>query len=123
MKLLVLCLGLVCLAIAEENKYTDRYDNVNIDEILANKRLLVPYVKCLLGEGRCTPEGKTLKNTIKDAMTTSCEKCTEQQRKGARKVVKHLKENEPEYWTQMKAKYDPGDKYQESYEAFLARDD
>ncbi|XP_073947722.1 putative odorant-binding protein A10 [Choristoneura fumiferana] len=56
-------------------------------------------------------------------MTTGCEKCTEWQRKSARKVVKHLKEHEQEYWEQMKAKYDPGDKYKPTYEAFLARDD
>ncbi|XP_047997163.1 ejaculatory bulb-specific protein 3-like isoform X3 [Leguminivora glycinivorella] len=115
---------LLCLASAlAEDKYTDKYDNIDLDEILDNKRLLQAYVNCILDKGKCTPEGKELKDTIKDAMTTSCEKCTEQQRKGARKVVKHLKENEPEYWTQMKAKYDPGDKYKESYEAFLARDD
>ncbi|XP_063385783.1 allergen Tha p 1-like isoform X3 [Cydia fagiglandana] len=121
MKYFVL-LCVASLALAEE-KYTDKYDNIDLDEILDNKRLLQAYVNCILDKGKCTPEGKELKDTIKDAMTTSCEKCTEQQRKGARKVVKHLKENEPEYWTQMKAKYDPGDKYQESYEAFLARDD
>ncbi|XP_063540201.1 allergen Tha p 1-like isoform X3 [Cydia strobilella] len=121
MKYFVL-LCVASLALAEE-KYTDKYDNIDLDEILDNKRLLQAYVNCILDKGKCTPEGKELKDTVKDAMTTSCEKCTEQQRKGARKVVKHLKENEPEYWTQMKAKYDPGDKYQESYEAFLARDD
>ncbi|XP_063366510.1 ejaculatory bulb-specific protein 3-like isoform X3 [Cydia amplana] len=121
MKYFVL-LVVASLALAEE-KYTDKYDNIDLDEILDNKRLLQAYVNCILDKGKCTPEGKELKDTIKDAMTTACEKCTEQQRKGARKVVKHLKENEPEYWTQMKARYDPGDKYQESYEAFLARDD
>ncbi|XP_073953865.1 ejaculatory bulb-specific protein 3-like [Choristoneura fumiferana] len=113
--------GLLCLSLGEQ--YTDRYDSVNIDEILANKRLLVPYVKCMLGQGRCTPEGKALKSHVNDAMTTGCEKCTEWQRKSARKVVKHLKEHEQEYWEQMKAKYDPGDKYKPTYEAFLARDD
>nr|QEV81556.1 chemosensory protein 14 [Grapholita molesta] len=116
----VLCVASWALA---DEKYTDKYDKIDLDEILGNKRLLQAYVNCILDKGKCTPEGKELKDTIRDAMTTSCEKCTEQQRKGARKVVKHLKEKEPEYWNQIKAKYDPGDKFQESYEAFLARDD
>lgn len=41
--------------------YTDRYDNINVKEILNNRRLLIPYVKCILEQGRCTPEGKELR--------------------------------------------------------------
>lgn len=44
-----------------DDLYTDRYDNINIEEILSNRRLLIPYVKCILQQGRCTPEGKELK--------------------------------------------------------------
>nr|AXF48713.1 chemosensory protein CSP17 [Lobesia botrana] len=123
MKLLLLfCCGLVGLSLADD-LYTDRYDNLNIDEILENRRLLIPYVKCMLDQGRCTPEGKYLKTNVKDAMISSCLKCTDWQRKNARKVVNHLKEKEAEYWEQMKAKYDPGDVHKASYEAFLSRSD
>lgn len=60
---------------------------------------------------------------IKDGMQSSCSKCTDVQRKMARKVVKYLKENETEYWEQLKGKYDPENKYTEIYEAFLASED
>jgi hypothetical protein len=44
-----------------DEKYTTKYDNINVDEILASDRLVENYVKCLLDKGRCTPEGAELK--------------------------------------------------------------
>ncbi|KAM3963364.1 chemosensory protein 1 [Aphomia sociella] len=121
--LLIISLSLLAWTLAEESKYTDRYDSVNIDEILNNRRLLVPYIKCILEKGRCTAEGKALKVHIKDGMQTACSKCTQWQRQNSRKVVKHIKENEPEYWQQMLNKYDPKGEYKNIYEPFLESDD
>lgn len=56
---------------------------------------------------------------IKDAMETGCKKCTPKQRAGARKVVNHIQTKEKESWDQIKAKYDPQNKFKETYEAFL----
>jgi hypothetical protein len=44
-----------------DDKYTTKYDNINIDEILGSDRLLDNYFKCLMDKGRCTPEGTELK--------------------------------------------------------------
>lgn len=55
---LVLCCAAFALA---EDKYTDKYDKIDLDEILGNKRLLQAYVNCILDKGKCTPEGKELK--------------------------------------------------------------
>lgn len=41
--------------------YTTKYDNVNIDEILNNDRLVNNYFKCLMETGKCTPEGEEIK--------------------------------------------------------------
>lgn len=54
-------LATLALAWARPEQYTDRFDNVDIPEILDNQRLRVPYIKCLLGEGKCSPEGRELK--------------------------------------------------------------
>lgn len=43
-------------------KYTTKYDNMNVDEILNNDRLLNNYFKCLMEQGKCTPEGEELKS-------------------------------------------------------------
>lgn len=60
---IVLCFfALAAVAYARPGDlYTDKFDNVNLDEILANRRLLVPYLKCVLEQGKCTADGKELR--------------------------------------------------------------
>jgi hypothetical protein len=63
----VVCILVSALVLTEaarvrrDEKYTTKYDNINIDEILASDRLVENYVKCLLDKGRCSPEGSELK--------------------------------------------------------------
>lgn len=45
-----------------EEKYTTKYDNINIEDVIENERLLKNYVDCLLGRGPCTPDGFELKS-------------------------------------------------------------
>ncbi|XP_053615073.1 ejaculatory bulb-specific protein 3 [Plodia interpunctella] len=124
MKIAIYTISLALLGLcACDDTYTDRYDDIDVDEIVANRRLLTPYLKCILDEGRCTPEGKELKVHIKDAMQTACSKCTPVQKSKARKVVKHIQTNEEDYWKKLIAKYDPDNQYRSIYEAFLASDD
>lgn len=61
--LAVVVLVLATLAIAyAEDKYTNKYDNVDLDEIIKNKRLLKNYVNCLLEKGKCSPDGLEVKS-------------------------------------------------------------
>lgn len=57
----ILVMSLVYCTLAEE-KYTNKYDNFNIDQVLNNDRILTNYVKCLMEEGSCTNEGRELKS-------------------------------------------------------------
>lgn len=41
--------------------YDSKFDNVDIDEILSQERLLNNYIKCLESQGPCTPDAKMLK--------------------------------------------------------------
>lgn len=50
------------LALGECAEYTNKYDNVNVDQILSNNRVLSNYIKCMMDEGPCTPEGRELKS-------------------------------------------------------------
>lgn len=45
-------------------KYTTKYDNIDIEEILHNDRLFNNYYSCLLGTGKCTPDGAELKGKL-----------------------------------------------------------
>nr|WBW64315.1 CSP5 [Frankliniella intonsa] len=110
-----LCLAaLAALALAED-KYTNKFDNVNVDDILKNQRLLDNYFKCLMDKGRCTPDGAELKKSLPDALTSRCSKCTEKQKMQTEKVVRFLIEKKPVLWQELKAKYDPQGQYEATY--------
>ncbi|XP_013187518.2 allergen Tha p 1 [Amyelois transitella] len=121
--LIVICLFAVVAAVVARpgEQYTDRFDNVNLDEILSNRRLLIPYVKCALDQAKCTPDGKELKSHIRDALENGCAKCTKAQQEGTRRVIGHLINNEPEYWNQLTLKYDRDHKYTKKYETELRK--
>lgn len=61
----VLCLVVFVAAVVcalPQNKYTTKFDNVNLDAILRNDRLLNNYFRCLMDQGSCTPDGDELKS-------------------------------------------------------------
>ncbi|XP_013105105.2 ejaculatory bulb-specific protein 3 [Stomoxys calcitrans] len=111
-------LGLLTLTVAaamigtvwadEEN----RFENVNIDEILASKRLIKNYINCLLDKGSCPPEARELKKQLPNTLQSECNKCTESQKKKADKFIKHVRANYQEDWEELKAKYDPDHIYE-----------
>ncbi|XP_014365820.2 ejaculatory bulb-specific protein 3 [Papilio machaon] len=107
---------LLCVVASVWSTYTDKYDNINIDEILGNEVLLENYVNCIMDKGRCTPEGKELKNHIKEAMENGCKECTEKQKQGTRDVIKFLIEHKLETWNELCNKYDPTGKWRKHYE-------
>ncbi|KAI4468631.1 chemosensory protein-related [Holotrichia oblita] len=112
--LLVLVLSVAAIALAQD-KYTTRFDNVNIDEILNNRRLLKGYANCLLDKGPCSPDGSELKQVLPDVIETGCTKCSEVQSKATRTILRHLIENEPEIWKSLEEKYDPKGTYKAKY--------
>lgn len=67
---IVLCLAVAMATTAHAvpagkgQKYTTKYDNINLSEILENDRLFNNYYKCLLDQGPCTPDGQELKGNI-----------------------------------------------------------
>lgn len=48
---------------ANGSTYTNKYDNIDVDQVLASKRLVNSYVQCLLDKKPCTPEGAELRST------------------------------------------------------------
>ncbi|XP_050542614.1 ejaculatory bulb-specific protein 3-like [Daktulosphaira vitifoliae] len=101
---------------AAPSKYTTKFDNINTDDILNNDRLLNNYFKCLMDQGKCTPEGEELKKWIPDAIDNDCKDCSEKQRKEAEKVIKFLHDKKDTMWKQLEEKYDPTGKYREKYQ-------
>ncbi|XP_049963294.1 ejaculatory bulb-specific protein 3-like isoform X1 [Schistocerca serialis cubense] len=114
---LVAVLAVMALTAADDEKYTTKYDNIDLDEILANDRLMHQYELCLTEEddSSCTPEGKELKKDIPDALETECAKCNDKQKEAIRKVIKFLINKKPETWENLKEHYDKDGKYSEKY--------
>ncbi|KAL1493838.1 hypothetical protein ABEB36_009524 [Hypothenemus hampei] len=108
--IIVVCLG---------QKYTTRYDNINIDEILSNKRVLNNYVKCILDEGPCTAEGRELRAHIPEALQTNCAKCSDSQKRFVKKGANFLKTKSPIEWSRISRKFDPERKYVAQFNEFL----
>ncbi|KAH8332292.1 hypothetical protein KR067_005034 [Drosophila pandora] len=102
--------------VSSENLYNNEFDNVNLDEILNQDRLLNNYIKCLESAGPCTPDGKMLKQILPDAMLTDCSKCTQKQKNGAEKVTSHLIDNRPKDWERLEKIYDPMGTYRLKYQ-------
>lgn len=68
MKFILVCLfaigAIVYVYGRPEDRYTNRFDNIDVDQILQNDRLLKRYVDCLLDKPnvRCPPEAAELKS-------------------------------------------------------------
>ncbi|XP_044745590.1 ejaculatory bulb-specific protein 3-like [Coccinella septempunctata] len=110
-----LCMFLQVVLSESQNKYTSMYDNIDLNEVVRNERLLKNYVHCLLDEGRCTPDGAELRKNLPDAIINDCNKCTEKQKEGADFMMQFLIDNKPEYWNRLQVKYDPSGSYRTKY--------
>ncbi|XP_062548465.1 ejaculatory bulb-specific protein 3-like [Armigeres subalbatus] len=118
----LIVLGVAALmATASAQKYTDKFDNINVDQVLSNDRILNNYLKCLLEKGPCTQEGRELKKTLPDALRSNCEKCSEKQRTNSRKVISHLEAKKPAEWKKLLDKYDPEGLYKSKFEKINKR--
>lgn len=53
---------LVVIVVVFGQTYNSRFDDINVDEILQNKRVLKNYIKCMLDEGPCTAEGREFRS-------------------------------------------------------------
>nr|QUP79554.1 chemosensory protein 8 [Monochamus saltuarius] len=116
----IFCALLAGLVLAD-NKYTSKYDNVDVEKILTNERVLTNYIKCLMEEGPCTPEGRELKKTLPDALASGCSKCNAKQKDTAEKVMKHLMSKRTKDWERLTKKYDPQGLYKQRYDEHLAK--
>nr|AGD80081.1 chemosensory protein 1 [Apolygus lucorum] len=115
LKVLVLLAAVVCCVSAAAT-YTSKYDNIDLDEILSNTRLYKKYFDCLANKGKCTPDGKELKESLPDALKTNCAKCTKKQQEGTDKVLRHVLKNKPNDYKVLESIYDPTGIYRKKYE-------
>lgn len=63
---LIFCCFIISLGcgLCDNEKYTIKYDNLDVDEIIKNPRILKNYVNCVVAKGKCTAEGEELKSEL-----------------------------------------------------------
>nr|XP_050854250.1 ejaculatory bulb-specific protein 3-like [Vespula vulgaris] len=101
-----------------EEPYSNIYDQVDVDAIFNSERFLNQYINCLLDDGPCTADGRSLKQVLPEILATQCARCNEYQKKIAKKIWQ-LKEKKPKVWDQFKKKYDPENIYIDKFEEYL----
>ena len=113
----LLFVGVVIATVAArpDTTYTTKYDGIDIEQILKSDRLFNNYYKCLLDEGKCTPDGSELKRLLPDALKTNCSKCSERQRAGTDRVIRFLIDNKTKQWDTLQKRYDPENVYTRKY--------
>nr|AXU25090.1 chemosensory protein 11 [Cyrtorhinus lividipennis] len=115
MKILVVAVCFIAVASAAST-YTTKYDNIDLEEILTNQRLYKKYFDCLTNKGKCTPDGKELKDALPDALKTSCSKCTKKQQEGTDKVIRYMLKNKVQDYKMLESLYDPSGNYRKKYD-------
>nr|UMT69262.1 chemosensory protein 10 [Ophraella communa] len=116
MKTFVVCIFAAGFFLIHAEKYTTKYDNVDVDSIIKSDRLLLNYVNCLLDRGKCTPDGLELKKVLPDALLTDCSKCSDVQKKGSKKIIRYLIKNKPDWYGELEEKYDKDQTYKKKFE-------
>ncbi|XP_055597198.1 ejaculatory bulb-specific protein 3-like [Uranotaenia lowii] len=117
MKFIVLFAALMAYVVAQDTVYTNKYDNIDVLEVVKSDRLFKNYYNCLLDQGKCPPDAAELKRVLPEALETDCAKCSPKQKESSDKAIEYLSANRPEEWAALKAKYDPDNKYVEKYRA------
>ncbi|XP_070155024.1 ejaculatory bulb-specific protein 3-like [Polyergus mexicanus] len=94
----IIGIALMCV-LAKEDKYDDKYDNIDILEILNNNKLRKQYYNCFMGITPCiTADSKFFNKIIGEALQTQCRKCTEKQKYMLEEIIDWYRKNEPESW-------------------------
>ncbi|KYN34954.1 Ejaculatory bulb-specific protein 3 [Trachymyrmex septentrionalis] len=102
---LIIAMYVVMCVLAEEERYSDQYDHVDIQAIIQNKELRKEYYNCFMEIAPCkSPEQQNLTDMFSEAFQTKCRKCTKKQIENLDMVTNWFVTNEPETWKLIVAK-------------------
>ncbi|XP_054277286.1 ejaculatory bulb-specific protein 3-like [Macrosteles quadrilineatus] len=99
-------------------------ESFNVDTVLSNPRVLNAYLKCVLGTGPCTKEGREMKRLLPEVVRTACKSCSTKDKVNLRKFLRRV-EADPKLadaWRKVLEKYDPHRLYRDGLEKFVNAD-
>ncbi|KAK4885682.1 hypothetical protein RN001_001953 [Aquatica leii] len=116
MKKVLFNLSLLLLVVSVySDTYTDEFDNIDIDEILSNKRLVDNYIHCVKTGQKCTPDAQKAREIFPDALQTNCAKCTDAQKEKTQKIFEWAIQNRPDDFLEIENQFDPNHQYRNLY--------
>ncbi|CAK1584649.1 unnamed protein product [Parnassius mnemosyne] len=122
MKIAILLSIFVAVVVARpDEEFYSKYENFDVKDIILSQRLLKAYSHCLLGKGKCTPEGNDFKKLIPDAVQTECSKCSEKQKSLVAQIIKAIVEQLPLEWEELSKKYNLNGVHMVSFNQFLEK--
>ncbi|KAL3275490.1 hypothetical protein HHI36_020250 [Cryptolaemus montrouzieri] len=95
----------------------NKYENLEIDDMLKNERIVQNFYQCLMTGEKCIPEAAELRENLPEIVQTGCPTCSEKLVSKAKKVIDHFITNKPEWWAEIEAKYDPDGTYRKKHAA------
>ncbi|KYN23321.1 Ejaculatory bulb-specific protein 3, partial [Trachymyrmex cornetzi] len=102
---LIIAMNVLMCVLAEEERYSDQYDYIDIQFILQNKEIREEYYNCFMEIAPCkTPEQEGIAELFSEAFQTQCRKCTKKQTENLNLVTDWFVKNEPELWKLIVAK-------------------
>nr|XP_012220507.1 PREDICTED: ejaculatory bulb-specific protein 3-like [Linepithema humile] len=96
---IVAIISIALTYVVAQELYTDKYDDVDVIQILENEKLRDQYYKCFMEQGPClTGDAKFLREILSEAFQTKCKKCTEKQKVMLDQIVDWYTTNAPDEW-------------------------
>ncbi|VVC24358.1 Insect odorant-binding protein A10/Ejaculatory bulb-specific protein 3 [Cinara cedri] len=96
-------------------KYLATMDNIDLDQLLNNTRLMTSHIKCLLDEGPCTAQTKESKKLLPTLIKDSCSSCTKEQKKRMKKMIDTVKTLRPNDYKRLSKFFDPEGKHEQKF--------
>ncbi|KAG8041731.1 hypothetical protein G9C98_007035 [Cotesia typhae] len=97
----VIVIGIVFAAVSCEELYSDKYDVLNVEEVLAHDELRDTYYNCFMDRGPCAEDADYWKGNFPEAVVTNCRKCTEWQKVAFDKIADWYSSHQPDNWNSL----------------------
>uniref|UniRef100_A0AAU6R5E1 Chemosensory protein 14-like protein n=1 Tax=Antheraea pernyi TaxID=7119 RepID=A0AAU6R5E1_ANTPE len=117
----LLCLFALTVVVSRSTQQNyPRNDNININAILQNDRILLGYYKCVMDKGPCTKDGKIFKRALPEALPTACGRCTLKQKVAFRTLLLAIRAKSETRFLELLDKYNLSRANKEGLYSFLA---
>nr|ARO70320.1 Chemosensory protein 16 [Dendrolimus punctatus] len=120
MKFVVVMVVIAVAAARPGNPY-EKFDSLDVDEVISNSKLTTALLNCMVGEGKCTPEGTDLKNLAPGAVQNKCADCTPEQKTKAAKFMRAARKDYTELFNKIVKIHDPNNEHTAELEEFLSQ--